>query len=349
MLRTLLILLCFALLSTAARAEDDVPARTLKVVGSWSMLSQYKDFEYPFWSKTVPQISHGRIKVDVSAFNELGLHGGEVLRLMKLGLTDFGTTILSYVSEQDPRAEGVDLAGLTTDLPASRRVAEAYLPVLDHYFRAKLGIRVLAMFPYSAQELFCNSPINSLEDLKCKKVRVSLRTTSDLIEAFGATTLNIPFDETYAKVKAGEADCLVTGTLSGYSAKMYEVTDHLFSLPLGWSVMMLAVNESSWQQIPAQDRATLTKGIATLSDQLWQAADDQTSEGIACDSGAASCPFDVKGKMKVVQPSAADRALLKKMVSQVVVKRWLARCGADCREEWNKSAGAAAGIHIPAK
>ncbi|KAF0811969.1 Solute-binding protein [Andreprevotia sp. IGB-42] len=346
-MRTLLASLLLLFASAHLHAEEETPARTLKVIGSWSMLSQYQDYEMPFWSKTVPEMSGGRITTEVNAFNEMGLNGGEVLRLMKLGLTDFGTTILSYVSEQDPRAEAVDLAGLTTDLAASRNVAHAYMPVLDKYFKARHGVHVLALWPYSAQELFCSGPIKNLSELKGKKVRVSLRTTSDLIEAFGATTVNIPFDLTYAKVKSGEVDCLVTGTLSAHSAKMYEVTDHLYNLPLGWSVLMLAVNSSSWEQIAPQDKATLEKGIAQLSDQLWQAANAQTELGIACNSGAASCTLPNRGKMTVVTPSAADKAKLKQVVKQVVVKRWLDRCGPDCREEWNKTAGMAAGMSIP--
>ncbi|SMC28546.1 TRAP-type C4-dicarboxylate transport system, substrate-binding protein [Andreprevotia lacus DSM 23236] len=327
--------------------EGDAGVRTLKVIGSWSMLSQYKNYELPFWSQTVPKLSEGTLKAEITPFNDLGLKGGEVLRMMKLGLTDFGTTILSYVSEQDPRAEGVDLAGLTTDLASSHKVADAYLPVLDGYFRKKHGVRVLALWPYSAQELMCTSPIKSLSELKGKKVRVSLRTTSDLIEAYGATTLNIPFDQVYDKMKAGEIDCLITGTLSANTAKLYEVTSHLYNLPLGWSVLMLAVNNNSWEQLTPKEKAALNKGIAQLSSELWQAANAQTELGLACNSGSDACNLPTKGQMTIVAPAAADKARLKQLVKQVVVKRWLERCGNECRDEWNKTAGQAAGVAIP--
>ncbi|MEN9657123.1 MAG: hypothetical protein RL571_588 [Pseudomonadota bacterium] len=326
------------LFSPSLYAEDDLAAEPLKAIGSWGMLSQFKDYEKPFWTEQLPKQSQGRIQVSLNAFNDLGLKGSEVLRLMKLGMTDFGTTILSYISEQDPRAEAVDLAGLTINAEMERNVVNSYRPVLEQYFKHKHGIKVLAMWPYSAQLLMCNGPVKNLEGLKGKKVRVSMRTTSDLIEAYGAITLSIPFDQVYNKMKDKQLDCLITSALAAHAAHFYQVATHIYNLPLGWSVVMLGVNQASWAKIEARDQKTIEVGIKKLADDLWQAADTQTALGIACNTGK-NCSLAEQGSMTLITPSANDEARLAKTVKQVVLKRWAERCGKECVDEWNKSVG----------
>ncbi|AZN36690.1 TRAP transporter substrate-binding protein [Iodobacter ciconiae] len=332
---------CFCLaflLSSRLWAEEAFAPAPLKVIGSWSMLSQFKDYEKPFWTEQLPELTEGRIKVNLNAFNDVGLKGTEILRLMKLGMTDFGTTILSYISEQDPRAEAVDLAGLTISSEMEHRVVKSYSPVLKQYFEQKHGIKMLAIWPYSAQLLMCNAPIKNLEGLKGKKVRVSMRTTSDLIEAYGAITLSIPFDQVYQKMKDKQLDCLITSALAAHTAGFYQVATHIYNLPLGWSVVMLGVNQASWAQIDPLDQKIIETGINRLANDLWQAADKQTALGLACNTGK-NCPLGKQGSMTLINPSGSDKARLAKMVKQVVLKRWVERCGKDCVAEWNNSIG----------
>lgn len=325
-------------------ATETAPPVKLTILGSWSMLSQYQDHEKPFWQDTVPRLSEGRISVDVKGFNEAGLKGSEVVRLMKLGLADFGTTVISYTSADDPVGEGVDLAGLATDPKTAQRVADAYLPVMSAAFEQKYGIRVMALWPYPAQMLFCKKPIANLDSLRGKKVRVSLRTTSDLIEALGAITVSIPFDETYASIKAGEVDCLITGTLPAYTARFHEVTTHLYNLPVGWSIVMLGVNLAAWEKLAPQDQAMLKTEIGKLSNTLWKTAEQQTSTGIACTTATRPCPLGEPGKLTLVASSEADRARMQKVVREVVAKRWAERCGASCAQAWSATAGKVVGM-----
>lgn len=332
-LLSLLLLLCLP-----AQAADV----SLRVMGSWDMLSQYQEYEAPFWQQELPRLSDGRMQAEVQAFNKAGLKGSEVVRLMKLGMVDVGTAVLSYISADDPVVEGADLAGMADSLPLAHRIADAYLPELDQYYRERHGIHVLALWPYSAQMLMCRKPLAGIQDLKGRRVRVSLRTSSDLIERFGALTLNIPFDETYQRLQRGEADCLITGTYSAYTAGFHKVVHHLYDFSLGWSVMMLGINENVWQSLTPQDQQVLQQGTAGLSERLWQAADSQTRTGIQCMSGQSACPAPPdapRGQMVVHALSAADRARIARALQESVLPRWAERCGKRCVDNWQRSAG----------
>lgn len=51
----------------------------------------------------------------------MGMKGAEIFRLMRLGVIDFGSTVLGYVAGDDARNEAIDLAGLAPDIETARK------------------------------------------------------------------------------------------------------------------------------------------------------------------------------------------------------------------------------------
>jgi len=325
-------------------AAQDLPRTHLKVVGAWGNLSQYKNFEQPFWTREIPEKSKGAVTAEITPFNEMGLKGAEIFRLMRLGVIDFGSTVLGYVAADDARNEAIDLAGLAPDVDTARRISDAYRPVYDRFYRERFGIQVLAIWPYPAQVIFCNGPISGLEDLRGKKVRTGNRTLAEFAEALGGTGVTMSFSEVVPALQNKVVDCAITGTLSGNAAKWYEVTTHLYALPVGWSQVMHAVNLKTWERLPAAVRDFLLREIRDLEDRIWKAMDEETRQGIDCNIGRDSCTMGSKGKMTLVPVSDRDRELLGRVLREVVVPKWAARCGAECVQEWNATVGAIVGI-----
>ena len=56
------------------------------------------------------------------------------------------------------------------------------------------------------------------------------------------------------------------------------------------------------------------------------AAAQQTQQGYDCNAGKDSCTMGTKAKMTVVPVSEADKALLKKALTDTVLPKWAARC-----------------------
>lgn len=333
----------FAGVAGSALAQE-MPKTALKVVGAWGNLTQYKSFEQPFWTKEINEKSKGAITAEITPFNEMGLKGAEIFRLMRLGVIDFGSTVLGYVAADDARNEAVDLAGLSPDVATARKVSDAYKPVYDKFYRERFGVQVLGIWPYSAQVLFCNGEIKGLADLKGKKVRTGNRTLAEFVEALGGTGVTLAFNEVVPALQNKVVDCAITGTLSGNSAKWYEVATHIYALPLGWSHVMHAVNVKSWDKLNPQVRSFLQAEIASLEDRIWKAAAEETQQGYDCNAGKDNCTMGTKAKMTVVPVSEADKALLKKVMAETVVPKWAARCAGDCVPAWNDSIGKIVGI-----
>ena len=338
-----LVMACFAAGAVPAAAQA-LPKTHLRVVGSISNLPQYKDYEVPFWTKQIPERSGGSITTEVKGFNEMGLKGPEVLRLMGQGVVEIGATVISYLAADDPANEMVDLAGLLPDVNTARRVTDATKPMYTKLYREKFNVELLGFGTYPGQVLFCNGEIKGLADVKGKKVRVAGRSLSELIEALGGTPVTLSFGEVVPALQNKTVDCAITGSLSGNLAKWHEVTTHLLVLPLSWNQIVYAVNGKTWAGYKPEVRAFLTKEIQRLEKDVWDAADNFTEQGYECNAGTDKCKLGQKGKMRLVQPSTADRELLKKVINDITLPKWAARCSAQCVSDFNSTIGKATGV-----
>lgn len=343
-----IIAVALAGLSTSLAVAAEPLAKTeLSVVGTWSNLSQYKNFEQPFWTEEIPAKSQGAITAQIKGLNEMGLKGGEIGRLMRQGVIQFGSTPLGYLASDDPRNEVIDLAGISPDMGTAREVSQAYRPVLEKLYNDKYDAKLLGIWPYSSQVIYCKAPISGLEDLKGKKVRTGTRTLTDFVGALGGTGVTLAFAEVVQALQTGVVDCAITGTLSGYSAKWYEVSDYLHTLPVGWSQVVHSVSNKAWDKLDPAVQAFLENEINDLEDRIWVAAEQETIDGIACNTGSGECPYGEPAKMTRVEVSEADLTTLHDLVENVVITQWAERCGADCVPEFNDTVGAVINTRVP--
>lgn len=337
------IVTALAAFTTPPASAESLPETKVNVVGTWANLSIYKEREFPFWTQTIPEKSNGAVTAEIRAFTEMGLKGGEIFRLMGQGVIEFGSTVLGYVAGDDPENEAVDLAGFSADIDVARAVSEAWKPTLAALYEEKHGIKLLAVFPFHAQVLYCRGAISGLDDLKGKKVRTFSKTLSEFVEALGGTGVNIPFGEVVPALQKGVADCAITGALSGNLAKWFEVTDHLYALPVGWSMVMHGVNLEAWNRLPEPVQAFLETEIGAWEDEVWGAANEETMAGIACNTGG-DCDAGNPAQMTLVPVSEADEARRQKIMETVIVPSWAERCGSDCVAKWNDTVGGIVGI-----
>ena len=215
--------------------------------------------------------------------------------------------------------------------------------VLDRLYGDTNKVKLLGISTYPAQVLFCNGEMKGLADVRGKKVRTSSRTQADFVEALGGSSVTMAFGEVVPALQNKVVDCAITGSLSGFSAKWYEVSTHLVALPINWNQQVHAVNGAVWAGFDPKLKTFLQAQVDTLVNDIWDAAAKQTQQGYDCNTGAAACTAPVKGKMVLVQPNAADRATLDKVREQVLAK-WAQRCSATCVNDFNATIGKKLGV-----
>ena len=120
----------------------------------------------------VPKASSGRVEVKLASWPEMNLNGPEIIRLVRSGQVDIGAAPLTTVSGDVPFLDGVDLAGLNPTIEQARKVADALVPLANKELE-RFNTRIIAIYPFPAQVLFCRQPVAGLADLKGRKVRTA--------------------------------------------------------------------------------------------------------------------------------------------------------------------------------
>ncbi len=337
-----------AVLATPATAAD-YGKREFKVVGTWGNLDHWKERESRFWQKDVPDASGGALTANAKPYTELGLSGYEVMRLLKLGVYDAAHSLATYSSQDSPAIEGTDLAGLTQDLGVYREMINSYRGIMKRELDSKFNSHLMMVYAWPSQQLFCNMGSKdqktvSLAELKGKKIRTYSTTLGDFIEGIGGSAVTIAFAEVVPALQKGVADCGLTGTLPAYNAKWYQVVTHNVRIRLGYANSFLAMNSKSWNSLTPDAQKLLMMQSAKLEDEMWTATAANDQRGMDCNA-QGPCDIGDPGGMVAVEPSAEDKASLKGIVENFVVKRWAKRCGTQmCVDEFNETIGKIVGI-----
>ena len=319
----------------------------LRIVGGLGALNQYTRHEVPFWTQQLKVLSGGRASAEIVASDRAGIRPQEMLRLVQLGVVQFGTSLLNVSSGVDAEIAMPDLAGLNPDVATMRRTIAAFRPHLERVLREKYGSELLAVYAYPAQVTFCAKPLTGLADLKGRKIRFSSSTQSDWVTALGAIPVQTPFNDIVANVKSGNVDCAITGTMSGNTIGLYEVMTHLHTMPVNWGIAIFVANGGAWAALSKETQELLRRELPKLEKAIWTEAESETSNGIACNTGSASCIGGRLGNMVVVRATPADDAKRQEILARNVLPAYLKRCGPRCAQVWNQTVGSSSGIALP--
>ena len=330
----------FALSASAALADDPV---VLNAVGTWSSLTNFQKHEEPFFNTRLREASDGNIVGKIQSQSGLGLKGFEIMRLVKNGVFDFAFGLPGYVAAENAIFEGADLSTLTQDIDTQRKVSDAYYPTLEKSFADIYNAKLLMLYPFPSQTLWCNGEVNGIEDLNGKKIRVYSTTLGDFVEGVGGTSVTVSFSEVIPALEKGVVDCAITGTMSAYTAKWNQVATHAYTLRVGWGLAFGAMNMNKWNSLSESQQTLLQSEIATLTDAMWAETATEDDVAISCITGG-ECAIGEAGSMTLVEPSESDLKARDTIATEVVLARWAERCGADCAANWNETVGPILGL-----
>lgn len=331
----LLSLLILFQLTNPAVANDTI---IIKAVGTWSYFTNYQKHEGPFWNDHIEDVSDGSIVSEIRPHTELGLHGYEIMRLVKTGVFDFAFGMPGYVVPESEIFEGADLSSLAQDIALQRKVAEAYFPTLELAFAEKYNAKLMMLYPFPSQMIWCNTEIRNIADLKGKRVRVYLTTLGDFIEGIGAIPVLASFNDVPKALEKGIFDCAVTGTMSAYAAELYKVASYGYTLRVGWGLSFGVMNINKWNLLSAEQQQLLQQELAQLNDKMWQETAREDSIALACLTDGP-CDIGKTGNMTLVHPSTADLQVRDQVAREVILPRWAERCGPECAANWNRTVG----------
>lgn len=287
------------------------------------------------------------IDVDYKPIDTLGLKDTEQLRVMKSGLFDLVSLRVSQNSRDEPTLLGLDLVGASPDYATGRKVAKAYFDTVDARLQKQFNVKLLGVWPFGPQILFCKKPITQLADVKGLKVRVYDQNLAKFIELVGGTPVPIAFADTQQSLSLGVVDCAITGPSSANSAGWPEVTTH--QLPLGFQMALngYAMTMKSWNALKPDQQVKLKAAFDKLTDEIWTYSEELFQDALNCNAGKDPCTTGKKFKLVNVPVSPADGELIRSAVAKVSLPVWAETCdktNPGCSQQWKATVGPIVGI-----
>ncbi len=331
-------------LTTSAWAQEKIK---LKVIGqplATGLIQKNK--EQPFF-ETLAAKTGLPIEVDYKPIDTIGIKDTEQLRVMKAGLFEMASLRMSQNSRDEPTILGLDLVGLNPDYKTGRAVADAFAPILDQRLQKQFGVKLLGIWPFGPQVLFCKSPITKLGDVKGLKVRVYDQNLAKFVESLGGTPVPISFAETHQSLSLGVVDCAITGPSSANSAGWPEVTTHY--LPIGMQIALngYGVTLSTWNKLKPDQQTKLQAAFNELLADIWKYSEELFLDASNCNVGKDPCTTGKEFKLVNVPVTPGDLDIVKKAVREISYPAWAEVCDKSnpgCSASWKRAVGPIIGM-----
>ncbi|WEX10532.1 TRAP transporter substrate-binding protein [Chelativorans sp. AA-79] len=274
--------------------------------------------------------SNGDLTIQVYPGGELGAGPMEQYVRAVQGVADITWGLAGYTSSQFPKSMIVEMPGA---VPEGVTGYDMLWNAFDIHLKSEFpGTHPLALW-ISEPNVFImkDHDVRSPDDLKGLRIRVSGSVSGALVEALGATPVQMPAGEMYNALQTGLIDGIVTGSSAINDFKLDEVANsYTVGAPLGHIMFYLVMNQGRYDGLSAEHKAILDKHTGrTLSqkgEEGWNAAAERTMESVRADSG--NTVIDLTEEEIVPFKEVADRVrekLIADMGAQDVLDAMVAK------------------------
>jgi TRAP-type C4-dicarboxylate transport system substrate-binding protein len=340
-----LALLCIAFLcSPQAFAADAIE---LAVAGSISATGNIQaNKERPFF-ETLGKRTGLPLAVSYQPIDHLDMDPEEGLELVQHGIVDIASLGIAVISKRDPFFLGLDIVGLTPDYGSARRVVSAFSDPVETHLRETYNAKLLGIWPFGPQVLFCKPAIRGLDEIQGLKVRVYDDNLGAFIETLGAIPVEIKFADVRQALNLGIVDCAITGPSSANTAGWVHETEVM--MPLGFQIAFnaYAMNLDRWDALSPAEQNAMTEAFDHYLEEVWAYSEKLFDDALRCNVGDEPCSTVPPSNLKSVPVEPADHDLIRNSLTTISLPAWGASCErhyAGCGGLWADTVGRAMAI-----
>lgn len=290
-LRAAAALLAIVLTVTACGAEppDAGPPPgvvTLRIGDSYPPSHPASRDGVDFFVKRAVALSGGRLDFDYFPSAQLG-EAEDHVALTRSGAIDIGVVSPPYLADRLPLSNVADLPGMSTDACRSATALTSLMSpggpdgsgagILHTAEYGPQGLRMLFVGVQPGYEVMTvGTPVTAPSDVAGLQLRSSGGVLDMAAQALGAAPVSISGPEMYEALSRGTVDGTMLPPMSATPYRLDEVTtDATLGAPLGSFTLSYAVGEGTWERLPEDLRAALTRAGAETTAHLCAAIEQE--------------------------------------------------------------------------
>lgn len=226
----------------------------------------------------------GELTIQVYPGGELGAGPLEQYVRALQGVADITWGLQGYTSTQFPKTMLAELPGA---LPDGMHGYDMFWNAYDEYLTDEFPGTVPLALWLSEPNIFIMKDIDirTPSDLEGLKIRVSGSAAARVVEALGATPVQMPAGEIYNSLQTGLIDGVITGASAVADFRLDEVANsYTLGAPLGRISFYLVMNQGRYEGLPDDLRAALdanTRAVLSASaEEGWNNRANETIEAL---------------------------------------------------------------------
>ncbi len=255
------------------------------------------------------------IQVDFFDSGKL-LKAGDQLPALRAGNIDFMFHTTSYITRSLPILGVLGLPGVAEDLYRNPKRLAIGSPLFnlinEHLAKDNLYMLSVGSGILEPEYLWAgkSSKIESIADIKGKRVRVVGFEANGVIDGFGGATVNIPSSELYLAVQRKTVDAAVANISTVIGRSLHEQLGSCYQIPITAYGIGIFVKKSRWEKLPADVRKGMQAAAAWFDVESAKEANDKIYPN-------EYWPKMKQVGLKVIAPSQADLIALDKAGAKV--------------------------------
>nr|WP_299244943.1 TRAP transporter substrate-binding protein DctP [uncultured Halomonas sp.] len=235
------------------------------------------------FAERVKELSSGSLEIDVYHAASLGLNEPDMLRILQRGVVDMALLYGEYYTRDAPALAAVYAQGAIKTPQQHLDLLPTLRDVYSDLY-ADWGIETIGgiVSPVFSVGMHCNEPVNSLEELQDKKVRVWSAHLVDTFTRLDISAQVIPQNDMYMALQTGVVDCAYYLSTVAETVSLNEVTDYeAYIHPWAAVPAMFGVSEKTWQSLDEEHQKLLKKAGQELWEETRAKAVDEEREAKA--------------------------------------------------------------------
>ncbi|MFM7086082.1 MAG: TRAP transporter substrate-binding protein DctP [Cyanobium sp.] len=296
-----------------------------------------RDQEEPFF-RTLAERTGLPLVVRYLPADAYGLKDNHQLEAIRDGRLDIVSLRFMQNMEKEPGLEGMDLPGMVTTFAEARQVARAYSRTLDRYLQSNHGGKLLGIWSFGPQVMFCRRHIDDLRGISGRRIRVASPGLAKVIAALGGIPVVLPFADTREALALGMVDCGVTSAASGAFAGWGDYTESYYPLVFQFGFNGYVMSLKRWNLLSSDQKDKLEKAFQGYNESLWRYSETLQRQSERCIL-SGHCQLIRSARHRAVPVKPQDIQLLQSISQQIALPSWLERCQRrhpDCRQAWQR-------------
>ena len=285
-----------AYLAIGIALTSNVLAETKMRVASWLPPTHPQNaIVLDTWGKWIDEATEGRVKMVI----EYGMgHPKTMFELVEDGVADASWSVHGYMPGRFKLTESVELPNLQA--PNAEASSVALWRVHDQYYKPANeheGLVLAALFTHGPGQIHLAEPINSLADLKSRKIRLGGGIQSQLGERMEVTAVGAPAPKVYEMMQQRVVDGVFIPVGEQKTLRLNEVTKQLVLLPNGMYTMSFSmfINPDFMDNLSQKDQEAIMavsgEKLSALAGRAW---DEGDAEGLRAAKEAGVSILEVK-------------------------------------------------------